>query len=136
MWSEDLESLYQEYLPQYRSEVESFQPGQLRNLIQKAAKAARSNYKKLIKPKTCSLDTYIAYWTREMTLSDFVRRTLRKTNTQHPGPHQFEQAFANYYRHFPFDLLPRLTKEIFDAEPQKRKSVWKDLALPIEEIDE
>lgn len=132
MISENLEFIYQEYLPCYKKQVKDFQESSLLRLIQKSSKEAKSVYRKLKSPKTCSLGLFVDIWVRKKVSRDLSERTFHLNKL----PLSFDQAIEGYFSLLPFKKIYELEEKIFESFPQKRKEIWKSYNLPTKEIEQ
>lgn len=133
MLSSRLKTIYQQYLPRYRSELKSFSPFKLHQLVQKAAKEAKENYQKLSEPRTCSINVYIKLWVRQTLDWDLATKTVKKVSIDNSS--SFGVSVKEYFSLFPDELSNEFRKKLFDAKPEMRKGVWKSFKLPFGEIE-
>ncbi len=73
-------SIYNQYLPFFRSRVSHFQPKQLEVIIKKEAEKAQKRYLKLKEPKISPPDLYIVNWIKNRVNKDLVRKLLLPEN--------------------------------------------------------
>jgi len=52
----------------------------LQDLVARETLKAEKNYCRLAKPRTCSLDTYITLWVKEVLEKKFILKTLKKVD--------------------------------------------------------
>ncbi len=133
MLSKDLKRIYEEYLPRYELQIKSFNPKELKRLILKASWEAENSYEKLAEPKTCDLDTYIGIYVEKTVDKNFASKTIREISLDNP-PSPF-RASANFFSTYPLELQDALMKKIYDAKPEDREKVWKDLKVPMKGIE-
>lgn len=131
--SKDLKRIYEEYLPRYELQIKSFNPKELKRLILKASWEAENSYEKLAEPKTCDLDTYIGIYVEKTVDKNFASKTIREISLDNP-PSPF-RASANFFSTYPLELQDALMKKIYDAKPEDREKVWKDLKVPMKGIE-
>lgn len=106
----------------------------LQNLVTKEALKAEKNYHRLVEPRTCSLNTYVALWVREILEKKFILKTLKKVDSQNPRD-SFVQSLSSFFYYLPQELIPHMRKNIFDAPFLKRKDIWQSFNLPLNEIE-
>ncbi|KKQ95530.1 MAG: hypothetical protein UV74_C0001G0035 [Candidatus Woesebacteria bacterium GW2011_GWB1_43_14] len=133
IWNDDLELIFQEYLPKYQSELKSFKTSNLKQLILKASKEAKKHYEKLPKIKTCSSRTYIKLWTRDKIAENLASKTIKKVSLSKPS--LTHGASVKYYSLIPYEMHYVYRKELFDANPKDREKVWKSFGLSETEIE-
>jgi len=133
MLSKNLKRIYEEYLPRYELQIKSFNPKELKRLILKASWEAENSYEKLAEPKTCDLDTYIGIYVEKTVDKNFASKTIREISLKNPSS-PF-RASANFFSTYPLELQDALMKKIYDAKPEDREKVWKDLKVPMKGIE-
>jgi len=138
--SQDLRLLCQKYLFFYKTEGLSLSLSEVSELVKKAVKDAEKAYKKLIKPKTCSLATYTRYWLREVILKDFTKRTIKEVripiNNSDITNDDFAKALATYLSVLPLRKLPKLYRKLLRTFPYKeREALWKEKKLLFRQLE-
>lgn len=133
MLNKDSESIYEEYLALYKAEGIQLQADELRTIITKAKKESKANYDKLREPKTSLIDRYINYWVRQEITKDIAARTVKRVTLNNPPPSL--KASAKYFSLLPYGLHEKLRKKLFNTKPDKRKALWENFDLPLDEIE-
>ena len=134
MLTQELESIYSKWLPEYQKEVLFFKPRQLRSLIKKESKKAEEYYYgKIVDPKTASVNTYIRGWVTGYIRADFTSKTLDKISPTSTVP--LSRSISSLNELFPLVTISHLRRKIYAVEFEKRKNVWENFNLPIDQIE-
>ncbi|MBU0570301.1 hypothetical protein KKB40_06040 [Patescibacteria group bacterium] len=133
MWSKNFDSIYKEFLVRYKDEKIPMKEKQLRQMIMDAEKVAKENYKKLKKPKTCSIDLYTQIWVEQTISLDWATKSIKPISVDTPP--FFYKASVDFHLLFSEELLLKLKKELFDAKPNERKKVWDNFDLPLKKLE-
>lgn len=132
MTQKEIEKVSQEFLPRYKKAGKKVNSEYLADIIQKATKRAKVNYKKLKDPRTCNLETYTSYWIYETLLTDFIYKTWPKKPINHPEQENLlALAMNNYFKVLPLGGFPILWKGIHQKLETKGEEYTRKLYLPI-----
>lgn len=101
----------------------------------RAEAEAKLTYKKLPKPKTCTLKVYIELWVRRSVHEYYASKTLKAISPDKTNPDVYSQALQKFFYHLPLQLIPHIYKEIFDAKVEDRKKIWKEIGLPAKKLE-
>lgn len=136
MLSKKLEKISLEYYQKYQEEGISVDLKQLSNTARAAANKAEDNYSKLLSPKTCPKEVYLAHWAREVLDRDFVLRTLIPINHKNPPSEPHLQAMVDYFSLLPLELIHGVNQKINNTSPADRKKLWESSNFPIKEAND
>jgi hypothetical protein len=130
-----LNQIYNEYISRYLEVTGSYNSNELKKTINKEASKAKDNYRKLANPKTCSIETYIKFWVREVLEKDLTEKEIKRMYPDNDEKDPYRKALTGFFSLFPGDLVFRAEKEIFEAPFEKRKDIWSDFKLPLTKIE-
>lgn len=134
MMDDDLDYIYEEYLPQYIEAKVLISPRQLERLMTIEAHNARVYHRKLPDPKTCSVEIYTQIWVRDVVLVDLVKRSTKEISAANPPDHsKYAVRFLNL---FPEPVYSNVRGEIYNTDRKDRVGIWESFNLPLSELAE
>jgi len=133
MLPKNLKSIYQKYLPIYKSRLKLSKDSNLKNFIFKEAEKGKENYKKLSSPKIYSIDNYIYIWVRRAVDIDLASKSIKKISLEKP-PISFKST-ARYISLFPEESSDKFSKKLFSVPLEKRRKTWDSFNLPFKKIE-
>jgi len=135
MHNHSLKAIYQKYSRQFRRHKIPIEKKDLQRIVEQEAKKAEINYSRLPRPRTCSLETYVRLWVRIVLDQKFTLKTLRKVDLAKPGKDPYARALKSFFYHLPLELIPVLSKKLFNAPFSQRKKIWKEFDLPSQKLN-
>ncbi len=127
-----LRSLYRYY---YRKFREAKLPiANLEEIIDRETLKAKKHYRQLANPRIYSLESYIYLWVKEALEKRLVLATTKSVDFHDPKDN-LSQALANFFYYLPREISAPIKKRIFNAPIGKRRNIWANLNLPLENIE-
>jgi len=125
----------QKYYRQFQRHGVLIDKRDLQRIIDQEVKKAKNNYSRLPQPKTCPLETYIRLWVRIVLDQKFASKTLRKVDLAKPGKDPYARALKSFFYHLPLELIPVLSRKLFNAPFSQRRKIWQEFDLPLQKLE-
>lgn len=122
------------FLSRYKREGANVSLEELLKIAKRATAMAEKNFTKLKKPISCPKQIYVAIWVKYSLDRDLAIRAAKPPIQLDNPPADFTDS-AKYFLQLPYELHRPLARELFNAKPEDRESVWKSFNLLYEEIE-